>query len=88
MQSINQSMMSQSINHACWAGGHPYGNSKALLLSSTYVRCRHAAHLRCLTHTFFLDHEQMVSVITAWGVQWTGLPHSPKTDGDRLNKDL
>ena len=30
----------------------------------------------------------MVSVITAWGVRWTGLPHSPKTDSDRLMKDL
>ena len=29
----------------------------------------------------------MVSVITAWGVRWTGLPHSPKTDSDRLIKD-
>ena len=29
----------------------------------------------------------MVSVITAWGVQWTGLPHSPKTDSDCLIKD-
>ena len=29
----------------------------------------------------------MVSVITAWGVGWTGLPHSPKTDSDRLMKD-
>ena len=29
----------------------------------------------------------MVSVITAWGIQWTGLPHSPKTDSDCLMKD-
>ena len=29
----------------------------------------------------------MVYVITAWGVWWTGLPHSPKTDSDRLMKD-
>ena len=29
----------------------------------------------------------MVSVTTAWGVWWTGLPHSPKTDSDRLMKD-
>ena len=30
----------------------------------------------------------MVSVITAWGVWWTGLPHSPKTDSDRLIKSI
>ena len=29
----------------------------------------------------------MVSWITALGVSWTGLPHSPKTDRDRLIKD-
>ena len=29
-------------------------------------------------------HERMVSVITAWEVRWTGLPHSPKTNSDRL----
>ena len=29
----------------------------------------------------------MVSIITAWGVQWTGLPHSPKPDSNRLMKD-
>ena len=29
----------------------------------------------------------MVNVITAQGVQWTGLPHSPKTNGDHLIKD-
>ena len=29
----------------------------------------------------------MVGVITAWGVRWTGLPHSPKTDSDHLMKD-
>ena len=28
-----------------------------------------------------------VSVITAWGVGWMGLSHSPKTDSDRLIKD-
>ena len=26
-----------------------------------------------------VDHERIVSRITAWGIQWTGLPHSPKT---------
>ena len=26
-------------------------------------------------------------MITAWGVRWTGLPHSPKTNGDNLIKD-
>ena len=30
---------------------------------------------------------RMVSGITAWRVQWTRLPHSPKTDSDRLIKD-
>ena len=29
----------------------------------------------------------MVSIITAWGVRWTGLPHSPKTNSDHLMKD-
>ena len=29
----------------------------------------------------------MVSGIAAWGVQWTGLTLSPKTDSDRLIKD-
>ena len=29
----------------------------------------------------------MVSVITAWGVRWTGLSYSPKSDSDRLIKD-
>ena len=29
----------------------------------------------------------MVSVITAWGIRRTGLPHSPKTDSDHLIKD-
>ena len=29
----------------------------------------------------------MVSEITAWGVRWTGLTHSPKTDRDRLIED-
>ena len=33
------------------------------------------------------DHERMVSGIATWGVQWTGLPHSPKTDGDSLIED-
>ena len=28
----------------------------------------------------------MVSVITAWVVQWVGLPHSPKTDSDCIMK--
>ena len=28
-----------------------------------------------------------VSAITAWEVQWTGIPHSPKTDSDSLMKD-
>ena len=39
-----------------------------------------------LLHTI-VDHEGMVSRITAWGVQWTGLPHSPKTIGDHLIKN-
>ena len=30
----------------------------------------------------------IVSVITALGVRWTGLPHSPKTDSDHLMKEL
>ena len=34
-----------------------------------------------------VDHERLVSVITARGVRWTGLPHSPKTNGDYLIKD-
>ena len=29
----------------------------------------------------------MVSIITVLGDQWMGLPHSPKTDSDRLMKD-
>ena len=29
----------------------------------------------------------MVSIITAWGVRWTGLPHSLNTNGDHLIKD-
>ena len=29
----------------------------------------------------------MVSIITAWRVRWMGLPHSPKTDSDRLIED-
>ena len=33
------------------------------------------------------DHERMVSAITAREVWWTWLPHSPKTNGDHLNKD-
>ena len=36
---------------------------------------------------FTLDHERMVSVITALGVRWTGLSHSPKTNGDHLITD-
>ena len=28
-----------------------------------------------------------MSEITAWGVQWTGLPHSPKTNRDCLIED-
>ena len=32
-------------------------------------------------------HERMVSVITAWGVQWMGLLHILKTNGDHLMKD-
>ena len=35
----------------------------------------------------YIDHERMVSVITAWGVQWTGLRDSPKTNGDHLIED-
>ena len=34
-----------------------------------------------------VDHERMVSIITAWGVRWTGFPHSPKTNRDRLIED-
>ena len=29
----------------------------------------------------------MVSVITAWGIRWAGLPHSPKIDSNHLIKD-
>ena len=29
----------------------------------------------------------MVGVITAWGVRWTGLVYSPKTDSDHSIKD-
>ena len=32
-------------------------------------------------------HEWVVSVIAAWGVRWTGLPHCSKTNGDHLIKD-
>ena len=34
-----------------------------------------------------VDHERMVRGITTWGVWSMGLPHSPKTDRDRLIKD-
>ena len=44
--------------------------------------------IMCWLLCAIVDHERMVSVITAWGVQLTGLPHSPKTNGDHLVKDL
>ena len=34
-----------------------------------------------------VDHDRMASVITARGIRWTGLPRSPKTNGDHLIKD-
>ena len=32
--------------------------------------------IMCWLLRAIVDHERMVSVITAWGVWWTGLPHS------------
>ena len=43
--------------------------------------------IMCWLLRAIVDHERMVSAITAWGVQWTGLPHSPKTKGDRQIED-
>ena len=40
-----------------------------------------------LKRASYIDHERMVSAITAWGVQWTGLRDSLKTDGDHLIED-
>ena len=34
-----------------------------------------------------VDHERMVGAITACGARWTGLPHSPKTNGDHPIED-
>ena len=34
-----------------------------------------------------IDHERMVSGIVAWGVRWTGLFHSAKTNRDCLIED-
>ena len=43
--------------------------------------------IMCWLQHAIVDNERMMSVITAQGVQWTGLPHSPKTNGDHLIKD-
>ena len=48
-----------------------------LLLSDYWWTC---VWLLCA----IVDHERMVSIFTAWGVQWSGLPHSSKTNGDFL----
>ena len=53
----------------------------------TYIRTYiHRMRLWWLVRAV-VDHERMASVITARGVRWTGLPHSPKTNGDHLIKD-
>ena len=43
--------------------------------------------IMCWLLRAIVDHEMMVSVIRAWGIWWTGLPHSPKTNGNHLIKD-
>ena len=43
--------------------------------------------IMCWLLCAIVDHERIVSIITALGVRWTGLPHSPKTNGDHLVND-
>ena len=43
--------------------------------------------IMCWLLRAIVDHKWMVSIITVWGVRWTGLPHSQKNDGDHLIKD-
>ena len=42
--------------------------------------------IMCWLLRAIVDHERMVSMITAWGVRWLGLPHSPRTNGNHLIK--
>ena len=48
--------------------------------------CLKVGEIMCWLLCPIVDHERMVRGFTAWGVRWTGLPHSLKTDGDRLFK--
>ena len=55
-----------------------------------FTNCTKLQYLQECNCILYIIHHQsqwMVSAITVWGVQWTELPHSPKTNCDHLMKD-
>ena len=75
-----------SCQHSATEPQHP---PTATPPSSTFITLLWVTvdEIMCWLLHEIVDHEGMVSRITVWGVQWTGLHHSPKTIGDSLIED-
>ena len=61
--------------------------ANGMIYSVEVKQATYGSKIMCWLLCAIVDHERIVSVITAWGGQWTGLPHSSKTNGDHLIKD-
>ena len=62
-----------------------------IYISDFFINCTELQYLQECSCIMYIIHHQSqwkVSVITAWGVRWTGLPHSTKTNCDHLMKDI